>query len=1038
MRVVQPRVAYSGRVVDVSKYPSPEAAMAACVSGDLLYMPPGAYTSDAPPSVLQLPTGVNGYAMGATLILADPAASLAIDNASTIKFPGLEINAGGVATHPFRVGTGNEGQGAKSCFPDWHIHGTAAGGIAAQVLGLQNSSFPRMRLLDNDDAACGLLVDEGSKSIRFPGLHSSSVSGPNAHFTTSGRKTLVPWTRVPGSSAITFNLPSHSLDPADPVIVSDSTSTAAMPDGATTVTSEPDSSHFVLTGINAGATSGFATITGLTQRTSKVFLTDVLFENGEGLVVGDIEHLYLKGGALNAVGGSAIILLRDGARRTTTHGPTIVKIEDLLISGWDIGFDVQSLITSLYTGSIAFALDAGGIEYSVDEADSRIIELAPPTQESAGGGAPTRYSGPGDEDTVVNRVLTLPDLAGLPTLLELTAHGNTGNTGTIDFTSGMESHHTATLTPTGGTSPPNTCTVAFTGAVDGVPAVAIVEWIQGTGGDKGIQYTGSAMAGTPAVLHTAAAAADVVMYVTWDGGATVFVIPLHDAATSGGGAVAVKEEGTTVVATATAINFVGASVTVTDGGGGVAVVTITDATLTTEEVQDIVGALIADSAVTDVTYDDAGNALTITLLAGAVANSMLANMAQSTIKGRAAGAGTGAPTDLSAAQVFTILGVSAFMQTVLDDADAATARATLGAVGLTGNETVAGIKTFSSAPVVPADPYGAGWNGKQEPAPKDAVYDQIQSQAILGDGKGTTVNTTDVPGEAHVDVNPPDVQEFTANGTWTKPSWAHASSVVDIEVVGAGGGGGSGRRGAASSLRGAGGGGASGCVSRLSMLAGDLGATETVSVPAGGAGGGAAGGNDTDGSDGIAGQTSSFGVWVAASGGGGGAKGTGAGGGAGGAVGTRGMFPGLPGGAGAGTAAAPSIAGDGLFSAPSSNNGGGLAASGAGGGGAAIDAGNTTRAAAAGGGANAYTAGTAGGAAATGNLGGQAGAAVTDMIGTGGGGGGRATTADTIAGGGAGGTPGAGGGGAGGATNGFTANAGGAGGRGFARAITRR
>lgn len=46
--------------------------------------------------------------------------------------------------------------------------------------------------------------------------------------------------------------------------------------------------------------------------------------------------------------------------------------------------------------------------------------------------------------------------------------------------------------------------------------------------------------------------------------------------------------------------------------------------------------------------------------------------------------------------------VSAFMLTVLNDADAGTARTTLGAVGLTGNETIAGVKTFSSSPVVPS------------------------------------------------------------------------------------------------------------------------------------------------------------------------------------------------------------------------------------------------------------------------------------------------------------------------------------------------
>lgn len=45
--------------------------------------------------------------------------------------------------------------------------------------------------------------------------------------------------------------------------------------------------------------------------------------------------------------------------------------------------------------------------------------------------------------------------------------------------------------------------------------------------------------------------------------------------------------------------------------------------------------------------------------------------------------------------------VSTFIRTLLDDADATAARSTLGAVGLTGNETVAGTKTFSSPPVVP-------------------------------------------------------------------------------------------------------------------------------------------------------------------------------------------------------------------------------------------------------------------------------------------------------------------------------------------------
>ena len=44
--------------------------------------------------------------------------------------------------------------------------------------------------------------------------------------------------------------------------------------------------------------------------------------------------------------------------------------------------------------------------------------------------------------------------------------------------------------------------------------------------------------------------------------------------------------------------------------------------------------------------------------------------------------------------------ISAFGATVIDDADAGAVRTTIGAVGLTGNESVAGIKTFTDNPVV--------------------------------------------------------------------------------------------------------------------------------------------------------------------------------------------------------------------------------------------------------------------------------------------------------------------------------------------------
>lgn len=52
----------------------------------------------------------------------------------------------------------------------------------------------------------------------------------------------------------------------------------------------------------------------------------------------------------------------------------------------------------------------------------------------------------------------------------------------------------------------------------------------------------------------------------------------------------------------------------------------------------------------------------------------------------------------------------------------------------TGNETVAGIKTFSSDPIVPAEAYGAGWNGSNEPPTKNDVYDKIESLTGLSAG----------------------------------------------------------------------------------------------------------------------------------------------------------------------------------------------------------------------------------------------------------------------------------------------------------------
>lgn len=53
--------------------------------------------------------------------------------------------------------------------------------------------------------------------------------------------------------------------------------------------------------------------------------------------------------------------------------------------------------------------------------------------------------------------------------------------------------------------------------------------------------------------------------------------------------------------------------------------------------------------------------------------------------------------------------------------------ADVGAVALSGSETVNGVKTFSSDPIIPDEAYGVGWNGSLEPPTKNAVYDKIES-----------------------------------------------------------------------------------------------------------------------------------------------------------------------------------------------------------------------------------------------------------------------------------------------------------------------
>lgn len=288
----------------------------------------------------------------------------------------------------------------------------------------------------------------------------------------------------------------------------------------------------------------------------------------------------------------------------------------------------------------------------------------------------------------------------------------------------------------------------------------------------------------------------------------------------------------------------------------------------------------------------------------------------------------------------------------------------------------------------------------------------VGGTAVLGDVLQWTGTQWEPKPAAGGSGSSPQIDVFTASGTWTRPT---AAKMVHAIAIGGGGSGGNGTNGSTSATRAGGGGGGGGGCSVAMFIASQLGATVAVTVGAGGLGG-------VGGGDGLAGGVSKFGTMVVAGGGGGGGRGLGNTN-PGGTAGTGNLEPGAVGGTGGTTT--------------SGTKGGDTTMAGAGGGGghgvsnANNEGGGTNTGGSALGGSNAGgTAGTAGGGAA-GGAGGAAPAPIYSTAGAGGGGGGGGCNATGFSGGrGGAGKFGGGGGGGGGATTGSTVGAGGDGGDG--------
>lgn len=148
----------------------------------------------------------------------------------------------------------------------------------------------------------------------------------------------------------------------------------------------------------------------------------------------------------------------------------------------------------------------------------------------------------------------------------------------------------------------------------------------------------------------------------------------------------------------------------------------------------------------------------------------------------------------------------------------------------------------------------------------EAIDDRVNSLLQAGsnitltynDGANTlTIAATGGSANCQVDV-------FTSSGTWTKPA---NCKLVRALLIGGGGGGGSGRRGATGTIRGGGGGGGARGQTFVDISPDELGATESVTVGAGGAGGAAVTVDDTNGNAGTVGGETQFGNYKSQGGG---------------------------------------------------------------------------------------------------------------------------------------------------------------------------
>ena len=179
--------------------------------------------------------------------------------------------------------------------------------------------------------------------------------------------------------------------------------------------------------------------------------------------------------------------------------------------------------------------------------------------------------------------------------------------------------------------------------------------------------------------------------------------------------------------------------------------------------------------------------------------------------------------------------------------------------GGTGASTITGVLTGNGTSAVTANAVTqyAVLVGGASNAVGNVASVGTSGQVLTSNGAGSNPTFQDIPTSA---INQVVIQTFTSNGTYTPTS---GMVYCIIECVGGGGGGG-GSSTSSSSQASIGGGGASGVYARKLSDSATVGASQSVTIGAGGAGGTVGGGN------GSAGGTTSLGSICSANGGNGG------------------------------------------------------------------------------------------------------------------------------------------------------------------------